>query len=128
MKRLKFFAIGLLIGGLLVFAIDALAQSIRVGEAQWVRAPVCTSEASATEAAKADSEKGVQAAVAVLNAKDDCGFAQVKAQIVRIVFSAETERGATVRVVEAKVELEDRTWLTLYVLTDVPVKLSGLAT
>lgn len=127
--RVKSILCTLLIVVVGLFACTAMGQQVTMGEEHIVYAsPVCTTKDSAIAVAKADAKGGGDAARELIKATKDCGIGTVVAQVIRIVFSTPTPRDTTDLVLEVKVQMQDDSWQTFYVLTDVPVKLAGLST
>ena len=107
--------------GLALWSGTLKAQTITMGKQQPIRTMVCEKDVDAVAAATADATEGIPAAVEVLK-KHDCGWAEALITPQRVVFSMKANRGVTVRVIEATVELEDGKKVTVYMLIDVNVE------
>lgn len=104
----------LFLGGL-VWASNARGE-VMVGAVGSFNTPICKTEKDMVEVAKADEADGVAMAIGVLQGKADCARGQFYAKVVRVVFSAPTARGATIRVLEVEVDGQK-----FFVLTDSPL-------
>ena len=108
-----------------LLALSFVAQAqLRMGVEMGVVAPICMTRESAVEIASTDVEKGLPAAIAVFNAKDDCNRMPVRMRAVRIVLEAPTKADPMriVRVVEVQARAPDASMVTVYLLTDGPVQ------
>ena len=120
MKKTTFTIAFLLVLAMLFLPVLAFAQIV-MGTSQGVRAPFCLTAEAAVMVAKADSEGGPAAAMTVLKASGQCGFAEGVVTPKSVLFSAKTERGATVRVLEVVVDLGDGRHATAFMLSDTEV-------
>ena len=91
-----------------------------IGKVQGVRAAFCTLQADAEATARADSEEGIPKAREVMVARE-CGLGTAVVHPIRVTYSARTERGSTVRVIEVEVEMSDDTRQTFYMIADVEI-------
>ena len=91
-----------------------------LGKEQGVRAAFCMVQADAEAIAQADHDGGIPQARAAMAARDcAAGAAYVYAK--RITYSAKTDRGSTVRVIEVEMELDDDSKQTLFMVVDVEI-------
>lgn len=95
-----------------------------MGKEQYVRAPMCLTKEDMITVAQADVEGGPPAAIKVFNENPNCDVGDGVVLPVSVVFSGPTKRGATVRVIEIRVDQGDGTKATYYMMVDV--QLSGL--
>ncbi len=113
---MKAFLVAALITSGIMFACNCEAQVVQVGKVNGITAPACTTEADMIAVAKADSEGGIPKALEAFKANPNCDVAKAMMNVKRVVFSAKTERGATVRVLEVEAE-----GMKFYIMVDVEV-------
>jgi hypothetical protein len=91
---------------------------VPMNKKQAMFAPICIDKADAIRVADADKQSGPPGAQKAFAEGKSCGIAEVLIELQRIVHTVKTPDGRTTRVIEAQVDLEDGTRVTVFMLTD----------
>lgn len=107
--------------GVILSTTAFVARALELGKEQPVHAPFCTTKEDAIKIARADSVEGIEVARKIFMESPECGWGETMAKPRRVVFSAKTSRGSTVRVIETEVIFADGSKMTFYMIVDVDI-------